>query len=196
MRNNRNPMEEKKFDPQKLEKLNDPQRLIDLPPGFIREQVGPVDPRVIVDIGAGTGIYSIAFQEFFPHSRIYACDISETMIGWMQEHVVPAHPEIIPLKMQENHVPLQDQVADLILMVNLHHELEDPSLMLAECRRLLRQGGRIAICDWKNEEMDSGPPATIRVNSSQVESQLEQAGFKEIRANEECLNHFLVTASR
>ncbi|MFO7977245.1 MAG: class I SAM-dependent methyltransferase, partial [Bacteroidales bacterium] len=171
-------MEEKKFDPKKLEKLNDPKRLIDLPPWFIKDRLGPVDPKVILDIGAGTGIYSIAFLDFFPQSRIYACDISATMIEWMQENVVPAYPDITPLEMHENKVPLQDQVADLILMVNLHHELEDPALMLAECRRLLREGGRIAICDWKKEEMDSGPPATIRISARQVEKQLEQAGFK------------------
>ncbi len=187
-------MEEKKFDPKKLEKLNDPKRLIDLPPWFIKDKVDVVDPQVILDIGAGTGIYSIAFLDFFPTSKIYACDISSTMIEWMQQNVVPAYPAIIPLEMQENQVPLQDQVADLILMVNLHHELEDPGLMLAECRRLLRGEGGIAICDWKKEEMDSGPPGSIRLSSQQVKKQLKQAGFEEIRINEECRNHFLVTA--
>lgn len=189
-------MEEKKFDPKKLDKLNDPQRLKDLPPEFIKEKIGPVDPDVIIDIGAGTGIFSKAFLEFFPNSRIYACDISDTMVRWMQENVAPAHPAIIPLKMQENHVPLEDRVAGLILMINLHHELEDPSLMLAECNRLLHLGGRIAICDWKPQQMESGPPLSIRLNARQVVDQLQQAGFHDVVDYEDCPSHFLVTASR
>jgi len=51
-------MNEKKFDPQKLQKLNNPQRLIDIPPDFVRGKLNIETAAVLVEIGAGTAFFS------------------------------------------------------------------------------------------------------------------------------------------
>ena len=53
---------------------------------------------VIVEIGAGTAFFSIAFLQQTKHSKIYACDVSEVMINWVKENVVQKFPNIIPVK--------------------------------------------------------------------------------------------------
>jgi len=84
-------MNEKKFDPQKLQKLNNPQRLIDIPPDFVRAKLNTAKPAVLVEIGAGTAFFSIAFLQVFKPSTIYACDLSEVMINWVKENVSPKY---------------------------------------------------------------------------------------------------------
>jgi len=47
-------MSNKKFDPQKLKKLNNPQRLMDIPPDYVQNKLNMGESETIVEIGAGT----------------------------------------------------------------------------------------------------------------------------------------------
>ncbi len=189
-------MSEKKFDPRKLEKLNDPARLIDIPPDFIRRKLHIRKPDRLVEIGAGTGFFSIAFLELFHPSILYACDLSDVMIDWMTENVVPKYSNIVPVKTEENAIPLEDEIADLVFMINLHHELEDPSKTLQEAHRLLRPGGEMFIVDWKKKAMAEGPPERIRCVPENVKDQLTTSGFTNVSIFKELSKHFLVVGEK
>jgi len=142
-------MDEKKFDPKKLQKLNDPDRLLDIPPEYIWNKLNLKNPDILVDIGAGTGFFSISFVGYTMNGKVFACDLSYIMIEWMKDNVCPKYPNIIPLKMEERAVPLEDGLADLVYMINLHHELEAPDKILKESYRLLKKNGKIFVVDWK-----------------------------------------------
>lgn len=173
--------ESKKFDPKKLAKLNDPRRLEYLNPDLIWEKAGLTNPSVLIDIGAGTGFFALLFSNKVKTAKVYACDVSDEMLSWMKENL-PAGPKgrIIPLKMEEASVPLPDDMADLVYMIDLHHELEQPQKILGEALRLLRRGGRLLIIDWKKEQTPEGPPLEIRVTEKTIESQMLKAGFRDI----------------
>ena len=189
-------MDEKKFDPQKLHKLNNPERLRNVPPEYIWKKLNIVDANIIIEIGAGTGIYSIEFLRLANAQKLYACDISDTMLNWMTENVVPKHPRIIPFKTEESRIPLDDGIADLVFMINLHHELDNPPQMLKEANRLLKPGGKIFIADWRRQDMPEGPPTHIRYTATQVKEELEAAGFNSITVDETLPKHFLIIAGK
>lgn len=189
-------MSAKKFDPKKLAKLNNPQRLVDIPPEYIQSKLNIKMPKTIVEIGAGTAFFSIAlFKQLHP-SKIFACDISDIMVDWMQENISPDYPSIIPIKNRESAVPLDDLTADLVFMIALHHELDNPSLMLDEAYRLLEPGGKILIIDWKKEEMSQGPPLAIRCLPKTIENQLIKSNFNEIQIFNELPKHFVIFARK
>lgn len=190
------PMSDKKFDPKKLRKLNDSKRLIDIPPDYIRRKLNIRKPDRVVEIGAGTGFFSIAFLELFQPSTLYACDLSEVMIDWMTENVSPRYPNIVPVRTEEGSVPLQDEIADLVFMINLHHELEDPSKTVQEAFRLLKRGGEIFIVDWKKEDMAEGPPEEIRCVPKDVKNQLMKSGFSNVSIFDDLPKHFLVIGEK
>lgn len=189
-------MEEKKFNPQKLDRLNNPERLKDFPTDFVIKQTLLNNPEVIIDIGAGTGFFSIPFAKKFNACSIYACDISDIMLNWMKENIVNQHKNIIPTKMDENKVSLEDNIADFLFMVNLHHELESPEKMLKECYRLLKSEGTIAISDWRKEQSERGPSVELRYKQNDVVSQLVRAGFQEVQSFTDFPNNFLVIAKK
>ncbi len=189
-------MHDKKFDPSKLEKLNNPERLRDIPPGYLWEMLEMDRGGVVVEIGAGTGFFSVAFLPYAHPSRLYACDISDTMIDWMREHIVPDHPCIMPMKVEETATALDDEIADLVFMVSLHHELEHPDLTLRETYRILKPGGKILIVDWKKQSMTEGPPVRIRCVPGQVKEQLATAGFMPVRILEDLPKHFVVIGGK
>ncbi len=185
-------MNDKKFDPKNLTKLDNADRLQDLPSQFIWKKIGLDSAETILDIGAGTGLFSIQFSTYA--QKIYACDISDQMINWMKEYVCPQYSNVFAIKMDESSVPLDDNIADAVFMINLYHELNEPLAMLAECRRLLKDGGRICIVDWKKENMSEGPPVHFRSMHSEVIKQIQKAGFNDIAISEELKKHFLITA--
>jgi len=187
---------EKKFDHKKLEKLNNPMRLKDIPPDYVWDKLNIEKADVLVEIGAGTAFFSIAFLESAKQSKLYACDISEAMINWVKENVVEKFPNIIPVKTEEYSIPLDDGIADLVFMINLHHELDNPTLTIKEAHRILKPNGKIFIVDWEKKDMNEGPPKKIRCLPEQVKEQLESSGFIHVNIFSELPKHFLLVGEK
>lgn len=184
----------KKFDPRKLEKLNNPERLKTMSPDLIWQKLALKDPRVLVDIGAGTGFFAVPFSRKMPGGKVYACDISDIMVRWMNENLpTDVRGVVEPLMMEETKVPLDSGIADLVYMINLHHELESPAAIMSESLRLLKKGGKLMIIDWKKEETPEGPPLEIRVTRDAIISDMGAAGFRNITSHAVLqYNHFVV----
>jgi ubiquinone/menaquinone biosynthesis C-methylase UbiE len=187
---------DRKFNPQKLQKLNNPDRLKDIPPDYIMGKLNLKESEVLVEIGAGTAFFSKAFLRQLDAKIVYACDLSETMLQWIKDNVTPKYPNIIPVKTGESTIPLEDRLADMVFSINLHHELENPGLMLKEAYRLLKPGGKICIVDWLKKEMAEGPPAEIRCFLGDVKAQVVQAGFGNVKDYEDLAKHFLVVGEK
>lgn len=188
-----------KFDLAKLERLNDPGRFETLPPDVFWHALGePADARVIVEVGAGTGIFAAAFAERAPEAIVYAADTADEMLVWMREHRPEvAAGRVVPVKATETGVPLADGIADVVYMVNVHHELADPAASYAEAFRLLAAGGRCLAVDWAPRETPKGPPQAVRASSEDFERLLAAAGFEDVRVNLDALPwHTLVTAAK
>ncbi len=172
---------DKKFDPKKLAKLNDPKRLEYLDPDVIWAKVALSQPQVLIDIGAGTGFFAIHFTRKITKGKVFACDISEEMISWMNNNLPSELINIVvPVKMEENSIPLPNAISDLVYMINLHHELEEPLKLLAESYRLLKEGGKLMIIDWKKKKTPEGPPLEIRVNKETIASQMRKSRFSNV----------------
>lgn len=189
-------MENKRFDPKKLDKLNNPKRLEALPPRLIAEKININNPSVIIDLGAGTGLFSKALSEIYSGSKIYACDIAEEMIEWMNDNVVPEYRNIITVQMNDDEVPLRSEIADVLIMINLHHELDDHYKVLNDCKRLLKKTGKIVISDWKKIKTEQGPFLEIRVEDSVVKEQLLEVGFKNVEVFNEFTDNYLIVAEK
>ena len=189
-------MIDKKFDPKKLKKLNNPQRLKDVPVEHILNKLDLEQSDVFVEIGAGTAFFSIAFLQQAKPSILYACDISKTMLSWIKENVIPDYPLIHPLQNHEASVPLSDGIANFVFMIHLHHELENPEQILDEAFRILRTSGKVLVVDWKKLDMAEGPPIQIRCTPEDVKSQMKNSGFKHIQISNELEKHFFVTGEK
>ena len=184
-----------KFDISKLDKLKDPERLKAQNPDKIWEAIGGSGAETLVEIGAGIGFFAIPFARKIPQGRVYACDISGEMLEHLAGEIEKAGIEnIVEVKTGEVDVPLDDGMADIVTMFNLHHELDHPNDSLTECSRLLKPGGGLAIIDWKAEETPKGPPVNIRIPEEKVTEQLKTANFEQIRSHPILPDHYLITA--
>ncbi len=188
-----------KFDMAKLERLNDPGRFDSLPPDiFVRALGGLDDARTIIEIGAGTGLFSAAFAQRAPGAVVYAADTAVEMLDWMRANRPEvAESRIVPVKAEETSVPLADGTADAVYMINLHHELADPAASYAEAFRLLKPGGRLLVVDWAPRDTPKGPPQEVRMSAEALAALLSDAGFSDVAIDETTLAwHLMATATR
>ena len=186
-----------KFDVKKLERLRDPERLTYLDPEKIWSVIGRGGVKTVVDLGAGVGVFSIAFSRNIPAGTVYACDLSAEMLHHLKEALqAEGVANVVPVKTGEVAVPLEGGIADVVFMVNLHHEFDAPAESLRECRRLLRPGGLVAVIDWKPQESPSGPPLHVRVPPQTVREQLRGAGFEDVQSHDLLPHHYLITSRR
>ena len=95
-------MHHHKFDPAHLDRLEDPERFLTLPPSVLWSAAAVATPRTIVDLGAGTGLYAAAFSAFAPSATILAVDIDDAMLDWLRTHRTEvAQGRVVPVKAEE-----------------------------------------------------------------------------------------------
>ena len=190
-------MPHEKFDIAKLEQLNDPSRFEYLPPELMWSALGNPQPRTIVDIGAGTGLFACGFAGLAPDSIVYAVDIEPAAVRWMHENKPAAGcPQLRPLLGSEHAVPLATGEADLVVMLNLHHELVDPVASYREALRLTQIDGQLLVADWMPSDETDGPPQHVRVSAEQIAEVVKSVGFEDVVIHAGLARHSLVTARK
>ena len=123
-------------------------------PGFrdlrdrIIELAEPQAHHTVVDVGAGTGLLSLAFAE--RAARVWAIDSSPAMGEYLRAKATSADLDNVESVLASAvSLPLVDGVADLVVSNYCMHELRhtEKYRALAEARRVLKPGGRIVIGD-------------------------------------------------
>jgi SAM-dependent methyltransferase len=186
-----------KFDIAKLERLNDVARFEYLDPEVMWAAAATPDARNIVEIGAGTGLFSFRFAELAPKADVFAADIEPVMVRWMlQYRPATLSGRLHPILAEETKIPLPTGEADLVLMINVHHELADPRSSYCEALRLLEIGGTLLIADWLPGDTGSGPPQAVRASAAQIAEILSAVGFCDIMAHPALERHSLLTAHK
>lgn len=189
-------MPHEKFDVSKLERLNDPARFEYLDPDAMWAALGSPRPSNIVEIGAGTGVFACRFAELAPEAEVYAVDVEPAMVRWMLENcALSACGRLHPMLSRETVVPLPTGESDLVVMINLHHELADPPATYAEALRLLRIGGQLLVADWA-PGAQGGPPSHVRVDAEQIARVASRVGFESVETHDTLPYHSLVTARK
>lgn len=169
-------MNNHKFDEKKLDILNNPERLNLMNLDEIFKALNMDEKSILVDLGAGTAFFSKVFLDRIKDSKCYALDISKHMINYITENVILTLNDRLEAKlMEESIIPLKTELADLLFMILLFHELDNPLNTLNESYRVLKTGGKIFIADWKEGE---NPHA---VSKDFISTNLETAGFSSIR---------------
>ena len=182
------------MDPARIERLRSPERLEYFNPALIWDVLQPAADCTLLDIGAGVGFLTIPFAKRFPRARAYGCDILEGMVNLLREDARELGiRNLDALLMANDSVDLPDDIADFIVMGQLHHELDSPKPLLAECKRLLRPGGTVAIVDWADADNGKSPPSGRRVPVARMHAELEGEGFADIETHDVYQYHTFMT---
>ncbi|RMH02409.1 MAG: class I SAM-dependent methyltransferase [Aquificota bacterium] len=169
-----------KFDPSKLQKLDDPSRLELFDPEKVLREFGLKKGMTALDVGTGAGFYlpylSKAVGE---EGKVYAIDVQEPAVEYARKKVQELGLKNVEVLLSEEfHIPLPEDTVDFVFMAFTFHELEDPVRFMEEVKRVCKNLAYMAIIDWKKEDRDKGPPPEEVYSEWEMGLMLEEAGLR------------------
>lgn len=159
-------------------KLENPQRLKELNPSETLKNLGLGDGSSFCDIGAGTGIFTFAASKL-TNSNIYAVDISTEMLEVLKVKRTEHNADNVILKNDVQDVPSSS--CDIVLASTVFHELEDMDGMANEIKRILTNGGLLAVIEFHKRKTPIGPPTNHRLSPEQIDNLLQKHEFNKIK---------------
>ena len=176
-------------------RLNNPDRLKELRPGeFLTRVAGVKAGMVCVDLGCGTGIFTLPMAEIVgPAGRVYAVDSNPEMLESVAAH--SQGPQLTLVQADAASTGIAAGSTNVCLVALVMHEVASPSQLLAEGFRLLVPGGVLAIIEWKIES-PGGPPPEIRIGGDRARELLASAGFAADSYHDWSVNHYALTGKK
>lgn len=111
---------------------------------LIRDHLGDLRGKRVLDVGCGKGRFARVFQEREPHAEIWGLDISEEMLRFVPEGI---HTRVGSM----TELPFEEGFFDGAYATESLEHAVDIEKAVSEICRVVKPGGRIAIID-KNAE--------------------------------------------
>lgn len=115
----------------------------------MRKALGEIPDRPFGDaleIGAGTGYFSLNLLQLGLVERVTATDISPGMLATLSASAQSLGVEATTVRTEAEELPFGDESFDLVLGHAVLHHIPDLRRAFAEFRRVLRPGGALVFC--------------------------------------------------
>lgn len=149
---------------------------------------------VVADLGAGSGYYTFRIAPKVPDGKVYAVEIQDEAIAYLESKSKELGFENVePVMGSETSPNLPDGSVDLVILVDVYHELEYPVEMLAAIRKSLKPDGKILLIEYRGEDPAVAIKPLHKMTVKQVEKELKANGFKLLDNGQFMkIQHFLV----
>jgi len=155
----------------------------------------------VADVGAGSGYFSIPIAKAVgPEGTLLATDIRQEMLDYIKRRSKIEKLDNIELLLSQPEDPMLPKgKADLILMVDVYHYIQERTAFGEKLLEGLAPGGRLIVIDFLPkpwEERPWGPPPQQKLAEETLSGDLEKAGFKIIKKYDFLAEQFFVVYGR
>jgi SAM-dependent methyltransferase len=135
---------------------------------------------IVADVGAGVGYFSIRMaRRVGPSGKVYANDIQPEMLSRLQERLDSEHVTNVETVLGTQSDPkLPAGKLDLILLVDVYHELSQPQRMLGEMRKALKPDGRLVLIEYRKEDPTIPIRPEHKMSAAEVKAEVEAEGYR------------------
>lgn len=136
--------------------------------------------QTICDFGCGNGFHSLQLaKRVGPTGVVHAVDIQPEMLEMLRERAGSRGLENIkPIVATAEESGLAPGTFDMVLMVDVYHELSNPPEILAAVHKSLKPDGRLVLVEFREEDENVPILPLHKMSQPQVVKELEANGFK------------------
>ncbi|HEX5051271.1 MAG TPA: methyltransferase domain-containing protein [Planctomycetota bacterium] len=133
----------------------------------------------VCDLGCGNGYHTLPLAETVGAAgKVFAVDVQPQMLTLLQQRSERRQLEnIVFVEATADDPKLPPASCDLVLLVDVYHELSHPVRVMAHVRRALKPGGRVVLVEFREEHADVPIKPEHRMSKAQVVREMASHGF-------------------
>lgn len=139
--------------------------------------------QVVADLGAGSGYYTFRMApKVGEKGKVLAVEIEDKMIAELKKGIdqrKATNVEII--KCTESDPKLPEEGVDLLLMVDVYHELAFPYEVMMAVRKALKPGGRVALVEFRKEDPKVPIKDVHKMSEEQIKKEMAVVGLSHVK---------------
>ncbi len=160
------------LDREEREREEQPEKAIaalDLKPGMF-----------VGDVGAGTGFYSLRMAQIVgPNGKVFSNDIQPPMLERLRKNAAAHNIHNIETVLgTESNPHLPANALDMVVMVDVYHELSRPQRMLDYLRDSLKPDGRLVLLEFRKEDPTVPIRPEHKMSVDEVKAEITPEGYQ------------------
>lgn len=166
--------------------LTRPERIEEEQPDKMLDALKIRPGMAVADIGAGVGYHAFRIAERVgPSGRVFATDIQEEMLSILKKAASERGVKnVTPILSGDASTGLPPASVDLVLMVDVYHELGEPERFLAVLKPALKPGARVALVEFRGEDPSVPILEEHKMTAAQVVKELSASGYRLIERHD------------
>jgi SAM-dependent methyltransferase len=134
----------------------------------------------VADVGAGVGYFTLRLaKRVGPGGIVYANDVQPEMLAMLKERAAKAGATNIRAVLgTESDPKLPKEGIDLVLLVDVYHELSQPQAMLDHIRTALKPDGRLVLVEYRKEDPHIPIRPEHKMSVGEAKAEVEAEGYR------------------
>src|SRR5205809_8091295 len=179
--------------------LDRPQREEEERPAVVLEALGLKGGEVVADLGAGSGFYTFRIApKVGKTGKVLAVDIQDEIIKTIRQRATEqkvTNVEVVKGNENDPNLPLNG--VDVVLMVDVYHELSYPFEVMTKVCKALKPGGRMVFVEYRKEDPKVRIKEVHKMSVEQLEKEMKAVGLTRVRTVETLpLQHIVIFEKR
>ncbi|MGA8727928.1 MAG: methyltransferase domain-containing protein [Terracidiphilus sp.] len=142
--------------------------------------------EIVADLGAGSGYFTFRMAPKVGETgKVLAVEIQEAMLNTLRARastLKAANVEVVQGTETDPHLPAAG--VDLVLLVDVYHELAYPFEVMTRVREALKPGGRVVFVEYRKEDPAVPIKEVHKMSVKQLEKEMNAVGLVRVRTVE------------
>jgi SAM-dependent methyltransferase len=166
--------------------LDRPYREATQKPEHVLDVLAIREGQTVADVGCGSGYFTTRLaKRVGPRGRVIATDLQPEMLTLLQKKLEDAKlANVVPKLATADDTKLPAGEIDLVLMVDVYHEVPNPPVTLAQIKRALAPKGRLALVEYRAEDPKVAIKPEHKTTLDQLKRELDANGFVFVSSDE------------
>ncbi|WP_263379872.1 class I SAM-dependent methyltransferase [Granulicella paludicola] len=151
--------------------------------------------EVVADLGAGSGYFTFRMvPQVGETGKVIAVDVQDEMLQTLHQRAAAmkvTNVEVVKGTETDPHLP--PGAVDLVLMVDVYHELAYPREVMERVRESLKPKGRVVFVEYRKEDPEVQIKEVHKMSVYQLEKEMNAVGLVRVRTVETLpLQHIVI----